>query len=122
MVKKQSGVRFQVLVLKIKRNTNSLIRPLLQLTNYFKTRGEEYELICSSYGSPKKAMIKTWSYLIRNNYFDKPVNALYRLNKESIDSGKVSSLAVSDMGLIRDFEKLNEIILEKIFKKKPKRV
>jgi hypothetical protein len=114
--KRQSGKRFQILILQLFRDKEGGIKELYTLKEELEKYGERYKLLGASYGSPKNSLIKTCELYLDNNFLEHPIQTLFEINKLFIDKKAVRSLDVTDMGIQADFEKLGNIIL-KFFKK-----
>jgi len=115
----RSGQRFEIIVLKIHRNNEGSIKELYALEKYLKEKGERYSVLCTSYGSPAKALKKTVSWYLDNHQLTHPIKTLYEINKMFIDRKLVKSIDVADMGVQSDIEKVTQGIA-KLFGKKIK--
>ena len=110
---KQTGKRFQLILLQVKRNKNAAITELITLQDYFKNKqGENYKILGEVYGSPKNSLVKICGYYIDHEYLENPVKTLYEINKLFMDSGLVKSITVADMAVTRDVEKIGEGLLK----------
>jgi hypothetical protein len=106
----RSGQRHEIIVLKVNRNREGAVKELLALQDYFKSKGDSYSVLYSSYGSPAKALKKTIAWYLDSYTLAHPRKTLYEINKMFIERKVVASGDISDMGLQADVEKLVNMV------------
>jgi len=106
MEKDRSGQRFEIVVLKVNRNNEGAVKELYALQDYFRSKGNSYSVLQSSYGSPAKSLKKTIAWYLDSCILQHPRKTLYEINKMFIDKKVVASGDVTDMGVQADVEKL----------------
>ena len=121
MTEQKSGQRFEIVVLKIHRNNDGVVKELFALEKYLKNKNERYSIMCSSYGSPAKALKKIIAWYLDNYQLKHPLKTLYEINKMFIDRKIAKSIDVTDMGIQADIEKMINILAKTFGKtiKKP---
>lgn len=102
-----SGKRYQTILLELKKNEDDGVVPAMQLMDYYKLRGNNYKVLASFDGRPSKMLKKMIDYYLTNKVLVHPSKTLYEINKAFIDAKQVSTLAVGDMGLRSEWEKVS---------------
>jgi len=92
-------------LLELKRNDADGVIPAIKLVDYYKSQNN-YKVLSGFDGRPSKMLKKLIQYYLDKEILTDPHKTLYEINKMFIDSKKVSSIAVGDMGIKADIEKL----------------
>lgn len=108
--KQRSGQRYEIVVLKINRNNDGVVKKLIALQDYLKSEGDNYTVLQASYGSPSKALKKTIAWYLDSYSLAHPRKTLYEINKMFIERKVVQSGDVTDMGVQADVEKLTSML------------
>lgn len=105
-----SGSRYQVIILKVKRNDENAVKELIYLQDYFKSVGNKFELVGSFYGRKSNLLPRITTYFLDKDFVVNPLKSLYDINKMFIDKHKVNFFQASALGFITGLEDLGKYL------------
>jgi hypothetical protein len=102
------GARYQIIVLKIKRNQDEAVKELIALKKHMYSKKERYEVIAFEYGRLTKALIKLQKFLLSSNLIVERKKYFFNTVSMFIDEKVVASNELDLFGLKYDFMKIKE--------------
>lgn len=101
------GQRFQIILLKVKKNDNTAITELYRIPNYLRQRqGENYEVLGTVYGRPSTILAKICQMYIYGGFIDNYLRAFYEIIKVFVNSKSIKSGEIVDLAVWNDVDRL----------------
>lgn len=107
------GRRHEVIVLEVRRNKNAAKTELFKLSRYFNRHNENYSFVCSSYGSPKNAFLKTWETELAKGLIENPHLTIYEIHQIAKKQGKITTAQLVLLAGVSTFEEFGQWMLGK---------
>lgn len=105
-----SGARYQVIVLKVKRNNDGATKELIELIDYFRKKGERFEVVGTFYGRQTNLLPRITTYFLDKKFISNPLKTLYDINKMFIDKHELNFFQASALGFITGIEELGKAL------------